>query len=233
VARGAILIVEDGRKLGFHSWHLVPKVALLDPELTVGLPPLLTAATGMDAVTHCMETYISAAINPAADGMALEGLNRGWHSIVEATQNGTNREARLNMLSASMLGAMAFQKGLGCVHSLSHSLGGHNARLHHGTLNALFLPAVLGFNSQAESVRREARMDRLANVMGLSTGADVPLAVKDMNRRLGLPEGLSEVGVGVDQFDSIIEGAMRDHCHPTNPREATVDDYRELLRQSL
>lgn len=140
VARGAIVIVDDGRKLGFHSWHLVPKTALLDPELTLGLPPLLTAATGMDAIAHCMETFMAAPFNPPADGIALDGLQRGWAHIERATTHGHDREARLNMMSASMQGAMAFQKGLGCVHSLSHSLGGVNPRLHHGTLNAMFLP---------------------------------------------------------------------------------------------
>src|SRR3954467_4656026 len=132
VARGAIIIVDDHRKLGFHSWHLVPKAAICDPELTLGLPPKLTAATGMDAIAPCMETFMAAAANPPADGIALDGLERGWASIERATRDGSDREARLNLMSASMQGAMAFQKGLGCVHSLSHSLGGVDPRLHHG-----------------------------------------------------------------------------------------------------
>ncbi|HPH15025.1 MAG TPA: iron-containing alcohol dehydrogenase, partial [Burkholderiaceae bacterium] len=140
VARGAIVIVDDHRKLGFHSWHIVPKTAICDPDLTLGLPPMLTAATGMDAIAHCMETFMSAAFNPPADGIGLDGLTRGWAHIERATKDGQDREARLNMMSASMQGAMAFQKGLGAVHSLSHSLGGVNPRLHHGTLNAMFLP---------------------------------------------------------------------------------------------
>jgi alcohol dehydrogenase class IV len=113
VARGAILIVDDHRKLGFHSWHLVPKTAICDPELTLGLPPSLTAATGMDAIAHCMETFMASAFNPPADGIALDGLARGWGHIARATENGGDKEARLNMMSASMQGAMAFQKGLG------------------------------------------------------------------------------------------------------------------------
>ena len=150
VARGAILIVDDGRKLGFHSWYLVPKIALLDPELTLGLPPLLTAATGMDAIAHCMETFMAPAVNPPADGIALDGLERGWAHIERATRDGRDREARWHMMSASAQGALAFQKGLGCVHSLSHSLGGVNPKLHHGTLNAVFLPAVIRFNAEAD-----------------------------------------------------------------------------------
>jgi 4-hydroxybutyrate dehydrogenase len=233
VARGAIVIVDDGRKLGFHSWHLVPKTALLDPELTLGLPPMLTAATGMDAIAHCMETFMAPPFNPPADGIALDGLTRGWAHIERATQDGSDREARLNMMSASMQGAMAFQKGLGCVHSLSHSLGGVNPRLHHGTLNAMFLPAVIRFNAEAESMKKEHRLDRMAHAMGLLSGQEVPDAITAMNARLGLPSGLAAMGVTPDMFDKIIEGAMADHCHKTNPRIATPEDYRAMLQASM
>lgn len=233
VARGAIVIVDDGRKLGFHSWHLMPKSAICDPELTLGLPPALTAATGMDAIAHCMETFMSAAFNPPADGIGLDGLERAWAHIERATQNGQDREARLNMMSASMQGAMAFQKGLGCVHSLSHSLGGINPKLHHGTLNAMFLPAVIRFNAQAPSMQTNRRLDRMAHAMGLGSNGDVAQAVIDMNARLGLPKGLADMGVDSTCFDRVISGALADHCHATNPRLATPDDYRMLLEQSM
>ena len=204
VARGAIIIVDDHRKLGFHSWFLVPKTAICDPELTLGLPPSLTAATGMDAIAHCMETFMAPAFNPPADGIALDGLMRGWAHIERATQDGSDRDARLNMMSASMQGAMAFQKGLGCVHSLSHSLGGVDPRLHHGTLNAMFLPAVIRFNASAESIQKEQRLQRMAHAMGLTSATD-----------------------------KIIQGAMADHCHKTGPRIATTRDYRDMLAQSM
>ncbi len=233
VARGAIVIVDDGRKLGFHSWHLVPRTALLDPELTLGLPPLLTAATGMDAIAHCMETFMAPAFNPPADGIGLDGLQRGWAHIERATKNGLDRDARLNMMSASMQGAMAFQKGLGCVHSLSHSLGGLNPRLHHGTLNAVFLPAVIRFNAEAESMKKDRRLQRMAHAMGLTSGSEVPDAIRDMNARLGLPPGLAALGVTPDLFDRVIEGAMADHCHKTNPRLASADDYRSMLTEAI
>jgi alcohol dehydrogenase class IV len=233
VARGAILIIDDGRKLGFHSWHLVPRAAICDPELTLGLPAHLTAATGMDAVAHCMETFMASAFNPPADGIALDGLTRGWAHIERATRDGSDREARRNMMSASMQGAMAFQKGLGCVHSLSHSLGGVDPRLHHGTLNAMFLPAVIQFNASADSVRQENRLQRMAQAMCLQSGSDLPEAIRDMNARLGLPTGLGKMGVQAALFDRIIAGALADHCHKTNPRIASADEYREMLGQSL
>ena len=233
VARGAIVIVDDGRKLGFHSWHLVPKTAICDPELTLGLPPKLTAATGMDAIAHCMETFMAPAFNPPADGIALEGLRRGWAYIERATNDGSDRDARLNMMSASMQGAMAFQKGLGCVHSLSHSLGGVDPRLHHGSLNAMFLPAVVRFNSEAESIRREQRLDRMAQAMSLSRGDEVAGAIQAMNARLGLAAGLAEMGVQRASFDQVIDGALADHCHKTNPRIASRDEYREMLESSM
>ncbi len=233
VARGAIVIVDDGRKLGFHSWHLMPRSALLDPGLTRGLPPLLTAATGMDAIAHCLETFMAPAVNPPADGIALDGLARGWSHIERATRDGNDMDARWQMMSASMQGAMAFQKGLGCVHSLSHSLGGVDPKLHHGTLNAVFLPAVIRFNAAAESMQRDQRLQRIAQAIGLASGNDVAEAVQHINARLGLPSGLAAMGVAPDLFERIIDGAMADHCHKTNPRIATRDDYRQMLEASL
>ena len=233
VARGAIIIVDDHRKLGFHSWHLVPKAAICDPELTYGLPPMLTAATGMDAIAHCMETFMSAAFNPPADGIALDGLTRGWAFIERATLNGQDAEARRQLMSASMQGAMAFQKGLGCVHSLSHSLGGVEPRLHHGTLNAMFLPAVVRFNSQAPSVQRDQRLEKMAHAMGLRSAGDIAPAIADMNARLGLPKGLAAMGVQRSWFQAVIDGALKDHCHGTNPRIASAQDYEEMLTASM
>jgi 4-hydroxybutyrate dehydrogenase len=237
VARGAILIVDDGRKLGFHSWNLVPRSALCDPELTLKLPPLLTAATGMDAIAHCMETFMAPAVNPPADGIAIDGLHRGWEHIERATRNPNDREARWQMMSASMQGAMAFQKGLGCVHSLSHSLGGLNPKLHHGTLNAMFLPAVVRFNASAESMVHDKRLSRMAQAMGLSgcdaAGQQLSDALQYMNARLNLPAGLGALGVARSDFEAIIDGALADHCHKTNPRIASRDDYREILAASM
>jgi len=240
VARGAIVIVDDGRKLGFHSWNLVPKAAILDPDLTLGLPPLLTAATGMDAIAHCMETFMAPAFNPPADGIGLDGLARAWSYIELATRDGSNADARLQMMSASMQGAMAFQKGLGCVHSLSHATGAVDHTLHHGTLNAIYLPAVIRFNAQAESIVRERRMQRMAQAMGLPAYEDavsaadaVAQAITLRNQQLGLPSGLAALGLSSDHFDHIIQGALADHSHKTNPRLASADDYRHMLQESM
>ncbi|MGL4435358.1 MAG: iron-containing alcohol dehydrogenase, partial [Giesbergeria sp.] len=117
--------------------------------------------------------------------------------------------------------------------SLSHSLGGVNPRLHHGTLNAMFLPAVVRFNAQAPSVKKDRRLERMAHAMGLSSATDIPEAIRDMNARLGLPTGLAAMGVTKALFDDVIKGALADHCHKTNPRVATAEEYRELLASSM
>jgi hypothetical protein len=229
VARGAIIIVDDGRKLGFHSWHLVPKVAVCDPELTLGLPAGLTAATGMDAMAHCIETFLSRAVNPPADAIALDGLRRASGFIERAVRDGTDREARWQMMSASMQGAMAFQKGLGAVHSLSHALGGLPVRPHHGTLNALLLPEVVRFNEAAvpDKVRQ------VAEIFGARDGAGLAEAMRALNQRIGLPSGLGAMGISADTFDGVIANALKDHCHATNPRSASAEDYRRILAASF
>ena len=233
VGRGAVLILADGRKVGVLSPYVVPKSAICDPELTLGLPAAMTAATGMDAIAHCMETFMAPAFNPPADGIALDGLWRAWNHIETATREPSNREARMNMMSASMQGALAFQKGLGCVHSLSHSLGGYNPRLHHGTLNAIFLPAVIAFNESAESMRKETKLARMAQAMGLPDANGIGSAIKAMSARLDLPAGLGALGIRRDMFPKIIEGALADHSHKTNPRLATEQDYTQLLEASM
>lgn len=233
VGRGAILILDDGRKVGVISPFVVPRVAICDPALTLGLPARMTAATGMDAIAHCMETFMAPGFNPPADGIALDGLRRAWKHIETATKTPGDRDARLNMMSASMQGALAFQKGLGCVHSLSHALGGINPGLHHGTLNAILLPATIRFNAAAPTMIAEDKLARMAQAMGLKEGEDVAQAVQDLTARLGLPTRLSEIGVTEDLFDRIIKGALADHSHKTNPIDASADDYRRLLSASM
>lgn len=233
VGRGAIIILDDGRKVGLLSPYLVPKAAIVDPELTLSLPAALTAATGMDAISHCIETYLAPSFNPPADGIALEGLRRGWANIRRATEKPDDREARANMAITATMGAMAFQKGLGCVHSLSHALGGINPKLHHGTLNAIFMPAVLDFNRAAETSVSENKYAQIAYAMALASDDGIEAAITDMTKALGLPTRLSDLGVPRDWFDRIVTGALADHSHKTNPRQATAEDYREMLEASF
>lgn len=233
VGRGAIVILEDGRKVGLLSPHLIPRAAIVDPELTMTMPAMLTAATGMDAISHCIETYLAPSFNPPADGIALEGLRRAWTHIRRATENPEDRDARANMAIAATMGAMAFQKGLGCVHSLSHALGGLNPKLHHGTLNAVFMPAVLDFNRDAPAPAGEDKYARMAEAMGLDAGTKVREAIKDMTAAIGLPVSLSALGVPKDLFDRIVTGALADHSHKTNPKEASAKDYRQMLEASF
>lgn len=233
VGRGAIIILDDGRKVGIISPHVIPRVAICDPNLTVNLPPGLTAATGMDAVAHCIETFLAPGFNPPAEGIALDGLRRAWRHIDAAFHEPQNIEARANMMSASLQGALAFQKGLGCVHSLSHSLGGINPRLHHGTLNAVLLPAVIHFNREAESVVKEEKIARLAQAMGLPAHVSVEMALQEKNAALGLPTGLAQMGVTQDLTPRIVTGALADHSHKTNPRDASAQDYAEILESSM
>ncbi|MCU0805870.1 MAG: iron-containing alcohol dehydrogenase [Burkholderiales bacterium] len=230
VGRGSVIVMGSGRKLGLLSPHLLPKVAICDPELTLGLPPMLTAATGMDALAHCIETFIASAVNPPADAIALDGLRRGIGHIERATRDRSDREARSNMMIAAFEGALAFQKGLGAVHALSHPLGAvPGISLHHGTLNAVLLPAVLRFNRPAIG----AKYDQLAEAMGLAPGADPAEAIAALNVRLGLPAGLQAMGVSRDVLPGIAQAAMKDHCHATNPRAATAEDYLRMLEESF
>ena len=230
VGRGALITLADGRKLGLVSPHLIPRVALCDPELTLGLPTMLTAATGMDALAHCLETFLSPRVNPPADAIALDGLGRGIRHLERAVADGNDREARWQMMMASMEGAMAFQKGLGAVHAMSHPMGAlQKPSLHHGTLNAVVLPAVLRFNEGHVG----DKYARLGAVMGLAEDADLAEAVAALNARLGLPAGLAEMGLPEALIPGLAEAATKDHCAETNPRPATASDYESLFREAM
>ncbi|MBP0465373.1 iron-containing alcohol dehydrogenase [Roseomonas sp. PWR1] len=227
VSRGALIILDDGRKVSIGSPHLIPRAAICAPELTLGLPAGLTAATGMDAMAHCIETLCSARENPIADAIALDGLGRAWRALPRAVENGADRDARKEMMLASMQGALAFQKGLGAVHALSHALGALPVRPHHGTLNALLLPPVLRFNAPEIG----GVVPRLAQAVGVAPTADALAdAIAALNRRIGLPGSLAAMGVPNESLPAVAAAAMRDHHHQTNPRRAEEGDYLRLLR---
>ena len=225
VGRAAVIITAEGRKLGIISGFMLPSIALCDPELTYGLPPRLTAATGMDALSHCLETYMAPAFNPPAEGIALHGLDCGLGAIEAAVKDGSDKKARRDMMVCALEGAMAFQKGLGAVHALTHPLGAiRELNLHHGTLNAVLTPAVLRFNREAIA----GKWDVLAKRMG---GAPDEV-VAALNQRLGMPTGLRAMGVTDAMMESVSHAALKDHCHATNPRLATQEEYLKIMHDA-
>ena len=230
VGRGAVIIMDDGRKLGVISPRLIPRLALCDPELTHSLPPSLTAATGLDALAHCVETFIAPAINPPAEAIALDGAARIAGHLATAVADGADRDARWHMMMAAMQGAMAFQKGLGAIHALSHPLGAlADLKLHHGTLNAVLMPAVLRFNAAHVG----DKYDRLAAAVGAAGAAALPDWAAAFNAKLGIPLGLSALGIDAVVLSAIADAALGDHCHQTNPRAASRGDYLAILEESM
>lgn len=225
VGRAAVIITAEGRKLGILSGHMLPSIALCDPELTYGLPPFLTAATGMDALSHCLETYMGPSINPPADAIALDGLKRGFPAVRRAVANGQDEQARWDMMMAALEGAMAFQKGLGAVHALTHPLGAiKELNLHHGTLNAVLMPAVLRFNRPVIG----KKWDVMADIMG---GAPDEV-IAALNKDIGMPSGLKAMGVTDAMMEKVSGEALKDHCHATNPRLASREEYLMLMHES-
>jgi 4-hydroxybutyrate dehydrogenase len=230
VGRAALITLKDGRKLGFISPHLIPRLAICDPELTLGLPGWLTAATGMDAITHCIETYLSPRENPPAEAIALDGLKRAVAFIERAVKDGGDREARKEMMMAALQGGLTFQKGLGAVHALSHPLGGlKEVSLHHGTLNAVLLPAVLRFNEP----EARGKYAEIRKALGLAADTDLAAWIADLVARLGMPGSLSAMGLPRGVIAAIAEAATKDHSSATNPRTASAADYAAMLEASF
>ena len=230
VGRSAVLTLRSTqRKTVVFSPRLLAKVALLDPELTQSMPPAITAATGFDALTHCIEAYLANGDHPMADAIALSGVDIAAKFLERAVKGGADLEARGMMMKAAMMGAVAFQKGLGACHSLAHPLSSEHG-LHHGLANALCLPAVLRFNAAAVP-------ERVAHI-GLLLGATgEPLAcataVAQLRARLGLAAGLSEVGIQSSHLAVLADKAFADACHGSNPRACTRDDLLTLYEASL
>jgi 4-hydroxybutyrate dehydrogenase len=224
---GVVTLKATGRKTVIFSPYLMAKAAILDPELTVSMPPRITAATGFDALTHCIEAYLSLGDHPMADGIALSGIELCAKHLPRAVEAGADLVARGAMMKAAMMGAVAFQKGLGVCHSLAHPLSSEK-NLHHGLANALCLPAVCDFNNVAVPDRIE-RVRRLVDL----TSTSLSNALRAMREKIGLPNGLSAEGVTKGDIPKLADKAMEDACKALNPRTVTRDDIVKLYELSL
>jgi alcohol dehydrogenase class IV len=223
------------RKIIIFSPWLMPRRAILDPELTVSLPPSLTAATGMDAFTHCLESLTCPVFHPICDAIAIHGLELIIRYLERATRDGRDIEARGNMLVAASMGAIAFQKDLGATHSLAHPLSTEFG-LHHGLANALCLPAVMRFNLDA-AAPHYARLAHLyqASAANEPENRAAPQAVQrveGMIERLGIQRGLRHHGVPRESLERLAASAFADSCHKTNIRPCTQDDLLNLYQES-
>ena len=230
VGRSAVVSENDTHvKRTVFSPKILAQAVFADPELTLALPAAVTAATGMDALTHNIESYLSPAFHPMCDGIALEGLRLGARALATAVAEPGNLQARADMMMSSMMGAVAFQKDLGGVHACAHALGAVND-LHHGLANALMIDTVLAWNHEAVP----AKFDELAHAAGVAGGgaAFVPW-LKALKARIGIADGLARHGVRPEQLPRLAELAAADFTNGTNPRPATAADYERLLRQAL
>ena len=229
VGRSAIIAEDDThRKRILFSPKLLAKRVFADPELTYDLPPFITAATGMDALTHNMEAFLAKNYHPMADGIALEGIRLIMGAIEKATNN-PDPQSRADMMLGSLMGAVAFQKGLGVVHSLAHPLS-QLLDTHHGLANAVNLPYGMQFNYTGS----EQRFERMARQFGPNlSGTGVIDELFKLNQRLGLPTKLSGIGVKEENIETLADLAFADFCHPNNPKPVSREDFARLYRQAL
>jgi alcohol dehydrogenase class IV len=216
------------KKIIFHP-KVLPTVVIMDPELTVGMPKSITAGTGMDAFAHCLEAYCSPFFHPMSQGIALEGMRLVNENLPRAYADGTDLEARANMMAAAAMGAVAFQKGLGAIHALSHPVGAvYNT--HHGTTNAVVMPAVLRFN-RAEV---EERLDRAAAYLGIAGGYEgFCKRVDELNSLLGIPKGLAAMGVDAARLDELTAMALEDPSVGGNPVKMTAENTKALFLAAM
>ena len=232
VSVGSVIIMNDGRKLILASEHLRPDAAICDPELTVGLPPILTAGAGMDALTHCIEAIMSPINDPPAEAVGLDGIEKIVcdESLINACKDGQDLDARWNMMMASTEGAMAFSKGLGAVHSMSHAIGANQElRLHHGTLNGVILPTVIRFNKDHVG----NKLPRILKAMGKSESADLADEIEKFNEKIGLPSGLKEMGVTEEMIPELVEHSITDPSNVTTPKLPSPEEWEQLFLDAM
>ncbi|TFY98918.1 iron-containing alcohol dehydrogenase [Ramlibacter humi] len=230
VGRSSVISEDDTHlKRVVFSAKILAKKVFADPELTLALPPQVTAATGMDALTHNIESYLSPAYHPLCDGIALEGTRIAARSLLTAVKEPSNLAARSDMMMSSMMGAIAFQKDLGAVHSCAHALGAV-CDLHHGLANALMIDTVLDWNREAVP----AKFDELAHVCGVKGGgaAFIPW-LRELKAQVGISGKLAQHGVKSEQIPRLVDIAVKDICHQTNPRPVTAGDFKRLFEAAL
>ena len=230
VGRAGVITQEatQTKKVIFHP-KMMPKVVICDPELTVGMPPAITAGTGMDALAHCLEAYCSPGYHPIADGIAVEGMRLVFENLPKAVANGNDLEARAHMMSAAAMGAAAFQKGLGAIHALSHPVGALY-HTHHGMTNGVFMPYVLVFNRKAI----EPKIVRLAGYLGIAGGFDGFLsAILDLRKKIGVPHDLTGLKVDGSRAGTIVEMSLVDPTAGGNPVPLTKEGSKKLFVAAL
>jgi alcohol dehydrogenase class IV len=229
VGRSSVVSEDDTHlKRIVFSPKLLAKVVFADPELTLALPAPVTAATGMDALTHNVESYLSPAYHPLCDGIALEGTRIAARALATAVREPGNLAARSDMMMASMMGAIAFQKDLGAVHSCAHALGAV-CDLHHGLANALMIEPVMRFNQEAVP----AKFAELAHAVGAGGGDEFVPWLAELKRQIGIARSLAAVGVKREQIGRLVEVAEKDICHQTNPRPCQRDDFARFFGQAM
>lgn len=225
VSRSTVITIKQtNRKTVVFSPHLIPTLAIADPELTLGLPPHITAGTGMDAFTHNFEAYVSRGYHPICDAVALAGVRLAWENLPRVMRHPADLEARSHMMMSSIMGAIAFQKGLGATHSLAHPLSS-DCRMHHGTANAVMLPFVCDFN-------RAAVADRLNELAAQFGGGDVVERVRELNQLAGIAPRLRDFDVPESLLPALADKAIQDGCHQLNPRPCTREDLLGLYRRA-
>ena len=240
VGRSSVITLkETGRKTIFFHPELMPDIAVLDPKLTVGLPPHITAATGMDAFTHCAEAYLVDSFHPMADALAVEGMKMIVINLPKVLDEPGNLDARGKMLLAASMGATAFQKGLGMIHSMAHPLSAE-FNIHHGLANALLIKFGMEFTiAKALETSNQALMEKLnliGNIIFNSTTADVALLPENLNNfthSLGISQGLKQHGVLSKQIPILAQLAFKDSCHATHPFPVSIEDFHAVYTRAL
>ena len=227
VGRSSVISENESKaKKIIFSPKMLPNLVIADPELTLALPASITAATGVDALTHLLEAFLAKGFHPMCDGIALEGIRLVGESLVIAVKEPSDIDARAKMLAASLMGAVAFQKGLGVNHSCAHALS-TVYDTHHGLANALVLKACMEFNY----AQVPERFERIAQALDLASGSEVFTFISELNKAIGIPKGLSELGIEINE--RLLDVAQADICHQSNPRVVSRNDFKMLYEASM